>query len=457
MSAPAVTARHAPQLRAAPVGGHLPAFARDPLGFLDAAARERAPVVRLRFARSPAWLLTDAALIDEVLVAQRHHFIKAAPLRAQRDLLGNGLLTNEGDAWLRQRRLAQPAFHRERVASYGATMVHETTRMVEGWSEGEARDVYAELKRLTMTIAARTMFGAALAPDAQRLAEAVDEAMARYAARRGLARLVPPWVPTAVHRRGRASIRQLDAVVLDLVRRRRAAVDDAADAADADDLLSMLLRARDEAGGGMDDGQLRDEITTFFVGGFDTPSLALTWGWTLLAFHPEAAERLAAEVCTTLGGRPAGAADVPRLRYTEAVVKEAMRLYPPAWLLSREATADVCLGGHFPIAAGAMVLMSPWVMHRDARVFDRPEAFRPERWLDGALDGLPRCAYFPFGAGPRVCIGAPFAMLEAVLVLATLAQRLRFTRPAPEAITPWPTMTLRPRSAVHVVVRRRAS
>lgn len=453
MSAPAATARRAPRLRATPFGGHLPAFAGDPLGFLDAAARERAPVVRLRFARSSAWLLTDAALIDEVLVAQRQHFIKAAPLRAQRDLLGTGLLTNEGDAWLRQRRLAQPAFHRERVASYGAIMVHETMRMVAGWSEGEARDVYAELKRLTMTIAARTMFGAALAPDARRLAEAVEDTMARYAARRGLARLVPPWVPTAVHRRGRASIRRLDAVVLDLVRRRRAAADGAAD---ADDLLAMLLRARDETGGGMDDGQLRDEITTFFVGGFDTPSLALTWGWYLLALHPEAAERLAAEVRATLGERPAGAADVPRLCYTEAVVKETMRLYPPAWLLSREATADVCLGGRFPISAGAMVLLSPWVMHRDAHVFDRPEAFRPERWLDGALDRLPRCAYFPFGAGPRVCIGAPFAMTEAVLVLATLAQQLRFTRTTAAVITPWPTMTLRPEGAVNVVVRRRA-
>lgn len=428
--------------------GHLPAFSRDPLGFLIDAARGPEPVVRLRFGRTRACLLTEPALIEEVLVGQRHHFVKSAALRAQRDLLGNGLLTNEGESWLAQRRLAQPAFHRERIAAYGAAMVAHTERVLAGWAEGEAREVQSEMKRLTAGIAARTLFGAEIASEIEALGAAIEATMARYAGRRGLARLLPHWVPTAAHRSSRAGVRRFDALVRDLVRQRRAAGEDRGD------LLSMLLHARDEAGGGMSDRQLRDELVTLFVGGFDTPSLALSWAWYLLACHPEVEARLAAEVGDALDNRAPRAADLPRLRYVEAVVKEAMRLYPPAWLISREATADVAIGGHV-LRSGSLILMSPWVMHRHLRYFDAPDVFRPERWLDGSLGVLPRCAYFPFGAGPRVCIGASFAMMEAVLVLATVAQRFRFTLDSTVPLTPWPTMTLRPRGEMMATLRRR--
>lgn len=428
--------------------GHLPAFSRDPLGFLVDAARGLDPVVHFRFGRTRACLLTDAALIEEVLVGQRHHFVKSAALRAQRDLLGNGLLTNEGESWLAQRRLAQPAFHRERIAAYGAAMVAHTEHVLAGWAEGDARGVQAEMKRLTAGVTARTLFDAEIASEIEELGAAIEATMARYAGRRGLARLLPHWLPTAAHRSSRAGVRRFDALVRDLVRQRRATGEDRGD------LLSMLLHARDEAGRGMSDRQLRDELVTLFVGGFDTPSLALSWAWYLLACHPGAEARLAAEVSDALGGRAPRAADLPSLRYVEAVVKEAMRLYPPAWLLSREATADVEIGG-YTLRSGTLVLMSPWVMHRHPHRFDAPDVFRPERWLDGSLDGLPRCAYFPFGAGPRVCIGASFAMMESVLVLTTIAQRFRFTLDSTAPLTPWPTMTLRPHGEMMATLRQR--
>lgn len=430
--------------------GHLPAFARDPLAFLLGTASTYGPVVPLRFGRTRAYLLSDPAHIEEVLVSKRRSFVKAKSLRALRRLFGDGLLLGEGDAWLRQRRLAQPAFHHERIASYAAIVVADTQRMLVSWSDGGTRDVHAAMKRLTVGIIAKTLFGADVADTADWFGTALDAAMQLHAGGRGLPRFLPEWLPLRVHRRYRRLIREVDTTIFEIIRRRRASDEDRGD------LLSMLLAARDEEGdgSGMSDEQLRDEVMTLMLAGHETTANALTWAWVLLAQHSRVAERLADEVGAVLGGRPAAAADVRRLRYTEAVVQETMRLYPPAWNIPREAIEHVVIAGH-GIPAGTLVLMSQWVMHRDPRFFDSPEEFRPERWTDGLLARLPRFAYFPFGGGPRVCIGASFAMMEAILALATIAQRFEFALAPDATFAVWPAMTLRPRGEVAGRLRRR--
>ena len=427
--------------------GHLPAFARDPLDFLSGAAAY-GPVVPLRFGRTRAFLLTDPALLEQVLVARRDDFVKARALRAQRPLLGQGLLTSEGDSWLGRRRLAQPAFHRDRVAGYGRVMVAEARRAVDRWRDGESRELHADMKRLTIAIVTRTLFGASVGDDTERLGAALDDAMQQSVNRRGLARLVPDWMPLPPHRRYRRAVHDLDAAVAGIIRARRAC------GSAGDDLLSMLMHARDDHGAGLDDRQLRDEAMTLFVAGVDTPALSLAWSWALLAQDVAAAESLAAEVDGVLGGRAPDAQDLPRLRFTEAVVKEALRLYPPAWIMAREAVRDTAVGGH-RVPRGALVLMSQWAMHRDARFFAQPERFHPGRWLDGSLERLPKLAYFPFGAGPRMCIGASFAMMEAVLVLALLAQQFHFAVSTGTPVNAAASMTLRPAGGVRIVIRRR--
>ncbi|MGH7550615.1 MAG: cytochrome P450 [Gemmatimonadota bacterium] len=426
--------------------GHLRDFRRDPLGFLSDTARRYGPFAKIRFGRTTAYLLNDPELLQEVLVTRRRSFIKARVLRAQSRLLGNGLLLNEGESWLAQRRLAQPAFHRERIAAYAETIGAETERALSGWESGSDLDIHSHLRRMMIAIVAKALFGADVGSRAEEIGEAIDAAMSRYVNRRGMARILPVWIPEGAGLRYVQGVSRIDRFVFELVRQRRQAIGSTTHDADAPlDLLSMLMEARDESGNGMGDRQLRDEAVTLFIGGFDTPSLGLAWAWYLLATHPPAAAAAAEEADRVLGdGRPA-ANDLRRLRYLDAVVKETLRLYPPAWILSREAVEDVDIGGHC-VNAGSLVLMSQWVTHRDVCFFADPERFVPERWLDGSLEReLPRFSYFPFGGGPRVCIGAFFGMMELVLALAMIARRYRFVLPAGTSVAPWPTMTLRPR------------
>ncbi len=429
------------------LAGDLPAFARDPLGFLTEAGA-RGPLVPLRFGRTRGLLVNDPALIEQVLVTQRGSFVKSRSTRVLWRLIGNGLLLNEGESWLQQRRLAQPAFHRDRLAAFAHVISSSTAEMADGWRDGESRDVEAEVRRLTTDVTARLLFGADVHVDTVgAIDRAVQTALTRYASRRGAMRLVPSWAPIPAERRYRAAVAALDARMQEIVRARRAAPA-------GTDLLGMLLAARDEHGAAMDDRQVRDEAVTLFVAGFDAPAVALGWAWHLLAEHPAAQARLSAEVDAALGGRLAGVADVPRLPFTEMVIKETLRLYPPAWLLGREARADVSLGGT-SVRAGTAVLIAPWVLHREASRFPDPTAFRPERWADGSTSDVGRFGYFPFGGGPRICIGASLAMLECILALATLAQRVRFTSDPARPVTPWPTVTLRVDDGIHVPVARR--
>jgi cytochrome P450 len=430
--------------------GHLIAFQKDRLGFLEQTTSTYGDVVALRFANIRGYLLAHPDAVEEVLVTQNKNFVKNVTEQVWFVLLGNGLLLSEGDFWRRQRRLMQPAFHRERIAGYGQTMVAFTERMLAGWRSGETRDIHADLMRLTLEIVAQTLFSADLAGQARTVGDALEVLLDEFAARMLSPVQLPMEWPTPGNRRFRRAVSRLEAIISDMVRQRRAANE----AAHATDLLQMLLDAQDEDGSRMTDRQLRDELMTLILAGHETTANALAWTWYLLAQNPSVEARLAGEVQAVLSGRAPQVADLPRLRYAEQVIKESMRLYPPVWFLEgRRAVRDCTIAGYH-VPAGTVMFLSPWVVHRDARFFSQPERFLPERWTEPFTKGLHRYAYFPFGGGPRLCIGQPFAMMEATLILATVVQRYRLSFAAGNSVMPQPSITLRP-SELRMIVQER--
>jgi cytochrome P450 len=422
-------------------------FARDPLAFL-ARCRGYGDLVRVRFLHIPVFMIHKPALIETVLVTDSSKYVKSMDLRESRNVLGNGLLTSEGEFWRRQRGLAQPAFHRERIAAYARVITDFAEQMLSGWKDGEARDIHRDMMRLALEIAAKTLFGADIADEAREIGSALHVVLKQFQARSHTAFLIPPYLPTPLNLRARKAVRSLDEIVYGIIRKRRA------NSSSNGDLLSMLLKAQDEDGNRMTDQQLRDESITLLLAGHETTAIALSWTWYLLAQNPNVEAKLLTELRATLGGRPPAFEDLPRLQCTDKVVRESMRLYPPAWVIGREAATDCEIAGYL-VPAGAQMYMSQWVMHRDPRYFDEPERFHPDRWTPEFSKRLPKFAYFPFGGGPRVCIGAAFAMMEATLLLATIAQRFRVSLLSAERVEPWPSVTLRPRNGVHVVVTRR--
>jgi cytochrome P450 len=429
--------------------GSLPAFRGDRLAFFTHLARTYGDVVAFRLAWRRILLLSHPDHIEYVLATNSRNFIKHFALRLNRLLLGNGLITSEGDFWLRQRRLSQPAFARERLAGYGDIMVACAQRRLATWRAGETRDLHKEMMSLTLEIVGQALFGADVAREARAVGEAMEVALACYVARLKSLFLVPTWMPTPRNRRLHAACRRLDDILFRIIKERRNR--SPADDRPADDLLSRLLHAQDEDGSRMTDRQLRDEAMTLFLAGHETTALNLTWTWYLLANHPEIEARLHAELGAVLAGRPPTVADLPRLGYAERIIQESLRLYPPVYVFGREAVHDCTIGG-YPVRAGTTLLMSQWVVHRDERFFPEPEAFDPDRWLAPATKDLPRYAYFPFGGGPRLCIGNTFALTEAVLVLATIAQWFRF-RPVPgHPVRPTAHLTLRPEQGFPVVL-----
>jgi cytochrome P450 len=392
------------------------------------------------------YFVADPACIEEILVRKADAFRKDRTSRLLSRVVGNGLLVNEGDSWRRQRRLLQPAFHHRQLQSYAAVMTGEIARAAGGWRPGQVRNVHEDMMAVTLNIVAETLFGADLSADAGHIGQIISELMEQFGRIVGLAaRFQPPaWVPTPTNRQFRASAHKVDQVILGIIDARRGKQSRQPEGESEDDLLSLLIRARDEDGASMTDAQVRDEAVTLFLAGHETTALALTYSLYLLASHPECQARLAEEVGRVLGGRAPGLADLESLAYTDAVVLEAMRLYPPAWVMARQALIDVEVGG-FHFRKGAEFVMSPWVLHRDPRNFDDPEAFKPERWQGDFAQRLSRFAYFPFGGGPRVCIGNRFAMMEAKLVLAAAIQRFRFEVAPQTELTLLPSVTLRPR------------
>lgn len=438
------TVQYPPGPRGLP-GSTLIAMQRDPLAFFSRVAREHGDVSHFTLLGQHYYVVNEPELIREVLVVKNTSFMKGRGLQRAKAFLGEGLLTSEGELHRRQRRLSTPAFHRERIMGYGRTMVDYATRMSNRWRDGETIDARGQMAQLTLAIAAKTLFDADVEGEADEIGVALTQILSRfditYLAFDFMNKL--PFPSTIRFNRART---RLDETMYRIIDQRRRSGEDRGD------LMSMLLLAQDEegGGGGMSDTQVRDEAMTLMLAGHETTANALTWTWYLLSQHPEIEARLHQEI----GSRPVGPEDVPNLRYTEMVFAESMRLYPPAWVIGRMALQDVEIGG-FTIPRGSIAIVSPYLMHHHPRYFPDPDVFDPTRFTPEAKASRPKFAYFPFGGGPRVCIGEGFAWMEGVLLIATLAQRWRMRSVSEKPVAMQPVITLRPRHAVPMVVSAR--
>jgi cytochrome P450 len=422
---------------------------RDPLAFMSHTAREYGDIVCLRFLHYRTYLLFHPEYIEDVIVNNARKFIKGRVLRANRHLFGNGLLTSEGEFWLRQRRMMQPIFHRNRIANYASTMTDCATRLVQSWKPGQQIDIHDAMMRLTLQIVGKTLFHADVERDAPRVGESLQVLLEHAFDFRRLL-ITPYWLPTRRNRQAHRAVRELTQIIDQIIELRRAAN------SDSGDLLSLLIQARDEDGSPMTTQQLRDEALTLFLAGHETTASTLSWTWWLLAQNPRVEQQLHAELETVLDGRTPGLDDITKLTYTNHIISESLRLYPPAWAMARLATEAHEIGG-YPVPKGTGIAAVTWIVHRDPRWYDNPEEFFPERWGTDLLKRIPRFAYFPFGYGPRQCIGNSFALMEAVLVLATIAQGFRFALIPGHQVTPLASLTLRPRYGVHVKVHSRVA
>jgi len=430
--------------------GNLREFGRDPLGMLECWSRDYGDVVQLRFANRQVLLFNNPADIEFVLATGAKNFHKTMGYRTpmMRRLFGQGLLTSENEFWTRQRRLSQPAFHRDRVASYAKIIVEFAERGLAKWQPGETRPVHLDMMRLTTEVVTKSLFNSDVPREINNLGEASAVVMQRFNQQLSIWRLLMNFLPTPGARQFEKVMRDLDNFIYGIIRERRASGEDTGD------LLSILLQARDDDGNGMSDKQLRDELTTLMVAGLDTTALTLAWAFYLLSQNPEIDRKLFCEVQSVLGDRPPTFNDLPKLTYADAVVKETMRLYPAGWILGREAIND-CETGSTKIAKGTSVIMSQWLKHHDGRYFPEPQKFLPDRWLGEEIKKLPKFAYFPFGGGPRICIGSAFAVMEATLVLAVVAQKFRLTAKSGYEVKPFPAITLQPKDGIFLKVESR--
>jgi cytochrome P450 len=401
-----------------------------------------------QFGEDRSFMTNHPDLIHEILVT------KAASFKKDRDLkntkaglarfLGNGLLISDGEFWKRQRKLAAPALHTKRIAAYGETMVDYTLNMLDTWDDGARVDVSHEMSALTMKIVAKSLFDADVSAEVNRVGEALKVVQSVA----GPPPLVPSWLPTPSELRKRRTRRELDDLIYRFIREWRVKGEDKGD------LLSMLLLAEDEDGKHMTDEQARDEIVTLFLAGHETTANSLNWTWVLLSQNPDVEAKLHDELDRVLGDRPPTLADLPNMPYTEWVMKESMRIYPPAWIVGREALEDVEIGEYF-IPQGSQVNCLFYFPHHDPRWWDEPEAFRPERFSPENEAGFNKRAYIPFGGGPRVCIGNSFAMMEARLLLATIAQRFTLRLAPGQTVEMNPLITINPLGGLPMTLHQR--
>ncbi|HWZ58028.1 MAG TPA: cytochrome P450 [Gemmatimonadaceae bacterium] len=428
-------------------GHYLVTLARDPLGLLTSMAR-CGDVSQIVIGPQRLVLVSHPDDVQRVLVTEQRAFTKGRALERSKLMLGEGLLTSEGAYHLRQRRLVSPAFHRERIARYADVMAGFAAEADAGWRDRELRDMHEAMMRVTLAIASKTLFDASLDDGtSEEIGEAVSLSLRMFQYTILPFGRVIELLPLPFVRRLRKARERLDAFVYGMIEERRQP-----GARAHADLLSMLLEARDDDGSALSDEQVRDEVITLMSAGHETTAVALSWTWYLLSQHPRVTAGVHDELARVLAGRTPTMADLDRLVYTRAVIAESMRIYPPAWVLERRAVVDVRLGGYM-VPAGSLVLVSPYIAHRDPRWWTESEQFDPDRWLTPSV--RPKFAYFPFGAGTRTCVGEAFAWMEAVLILATIAQRWTFSHDPTHEVIPEPMITLRPRYGMRMRLHRR--
>ena len=424
-------------------------FLRRRLPFMIESAEKYGDIVFFKVGNERIYLFNHPDLIRDVLVTNQKNFVKSRALVRAKRVLGEGLLTSEGEFHLRQRRLAQPAFHRDRIATYGRSMVDYAERTSSRWRDSEQLDIHDAMMKLTLAIVAKTLFSADVEKEAAEISEALTVTFEAFNVGILPFSEILEKLPLRYIKRFEAARARLDATIYRIIDERRSSGEDRGD------LLSMLLLAQDTEGdgGGMNNTQLRDEAMTIFLAGHETTANALSWTWYLLSQHPEVEERFHQEI-DALGNRLPQPEDLPNLSYTRMILAESMRLYPPAWAVGRRALNDFEANGYL-IPARSMVLMSQYIVHRDPRFYPNPERFDPERWRPEIAAARPKFSYFPFGGGTRICIGEQFAWMEGILVLATIGRhwRMRYLDDSPPEIEP--RITLRPKSPLRVQVERR--
>ncbi|MED0678184.1 cytochrome P450 [Aneurinibacillus thermoaerophilus] len=434
-----------------PITGNLFAFRKNPLEFLRRAAEEYGDIVHLRFGPRHLYLISNPDYIKEVLVTKQAHFKKGKGLQVAKAVVGEGILTSEGKFHMRQRRLMQPSFRQDHIVSYGDTMVEYGEKLISKWKDGEERLISKDMMELTLSIITKTMFGTSINKNLNDIEHAIDVGL-KYVSRRASSFIdIPESIPTKSNREFKEAAETLDKVIFSIIEERRKSEDE-----NRGDLLSMLLAARDEDDGtGMTDHQVRDEVMTIFIAGHETTANTLSWTLYLLAQHPEAEQKLWSEIEQVLGGRKVTVHDLPKLKYAENIIWETLRLYPAAWAINREVTDEIEIGGH-TFKPGESIMMSQYVMHRNPKYFDNPDAFIPERFAGNLLKEIPQFAFFPFGGGPRVCIGNHFAIMEATLILVTISQKFQLRLADPHnPVEPEPVVTLRPKNGLRMIVKKR--
>lgn len=425
-------------------------YIADRLGYLYNLTQTYGDVARFRMGVWDIYLVNHPDLVKQVLVTEAPNTTKSAVIKIGRILLGNGLLSSEGELHRRQRRLMAPAFHKQRIEGYCRTMAAHAARLGEGWQDGQEVDMSAEMNRVTLSIIGETMFGA----DVEEQARAVNRALETVFAM--LNRLTGPvgallcLLPLPSNFRFLYARHRLNKIVYGMIHERRNSGEQ------RDDVLGMLLEARDEEGDGtgMSDQQVRDEVLILFLAGHETTANTLAWTWYLLSQHPEVEAKVHAELETVLGGRAPELADLPRLTYLRQVIEESMRVYPTVYAMDRTTTKDLEIGG-YTVPKGKTIFVSPWCMHHDPRYFPDPFTFDPDRWTPEEKAKRPRYSFFPFGGGPRTCIGEQFAWAEATVVLATLAQRWQARLVEGHPVEPYPLITVRQKHGLRVTLTAR--
>ncbi len=440
-----------PLRKGLPILGVLPQFRKNAPEFLRSIAQSHGDLVHFRLGPQDVYLVSKPDWIKDILVTNQTNFTKSRFLERAKILLGEGLLTSEGEFHRRQRRLVQPAFHRDRLIGYASSMIECTAHQRELWTDGAKLDMSREMARLTLAVVAKTLFSADVTSEADDIGTALTQVMILFDMV-----LMPfsEWLeklPLPSVRRFEKARAFLDKLIYGIIAERRASKEDKGD------LLSMLLLAQDEDGNsGMTDKQIRDEALTLFLAGHETTANALMWTWYLLSENPSAAAKFYDEVDRVLQGRLPTFDDLPRLKYTEGVFAEGMRLFPPAWVVGRRVKTEYAIGD-YTVPPKAILMMSPWVVHRDPRWFPDPDRFSPERWTSPQGDERPKFSYFPFGGGTRVCIGERFAWMEGVLLLATVAQKWRFKLVPGHPVATAALITLRAKHGMKMVAEQRAN